>query len=221
MQKLGFLSVISFGLAIAIPDVLATAQSGDILIVDGERHSIHTNPLEPLLKANPDMRPQSDIISSGLWRGYVATWEIVNGRLSLTDVEALRRKSGVDEFETQPHSVMPDMFPRQYQIFATWFTGHIIVPGGELVEYVHLDYASLFEKYTVLTIVKGDLQDQRRMTLEQFQHFRKTQFQEYQKTEEYKSSFTELKEDDETPEEVESFLFKVSTERYLSMIFDQ
>src|SRR2546426_1395774 len=65
----------------------ATPQAPDLLLMNGKQYSILTNPLEPFLALNPDKRPTSDIVSTGLWRGYVATWKIEDDHLILTKIE--------------------------------------------------------------------------------------------------------------------------------------
>ena len=71
-----------------------------------------------------------------------------------------------------------------------------------------------------VTIREGSVTNQQRMSWEQFRAFRELQFRAYQQTEEYKSDFERLKDPDETSDEVEDFIFKVSVGRYMSMIFD-
>ena len=42
-------------------------------------------------------------------------------------------------------------------VFADWFTGVIRVPMGEMLEYVHMDYFSVFEEDMFLEFSKGFL----------------------------------------------------------------
>jgi hypothetical protein len=63
------LVVLIFVLLVAV-ELSATAQQGDILVLNGKQYFIETNPLEPFLKQNPDKLPKSDVVSSSLWRGY-------------------------------------------------------------------------------------------------------------------------------------------------------
>jgi hypothetical protein len=42
-------------------------------------------------------------------------------------------------------------------VFADWFTGVIRVPMGEMLEYVHMDYYSVFEEDMFLEFIKGIL----------------------------------------------------------------
>src|SRR5256885_10172569 len=121
--------------------VFATGQRGDILFLDGKKHFIFTNPLSPFLDKNPEKLPESKIVSTSLWRGYVATWEVRNDRLVLIDVGMLRSDS--DDLR----SVMSEMFPSQKDVLADWYSGHVIIPNGKLLNYVHMGYASTYKKY--------------------------------------------------------------------------
>jgi hypothetical protein len=137
--------------------LLATAQQGDVLLLNGKEYSIHTNPLEPYLEEHPGRLPKGDVVSTGLWRGYVAKWKVENERFLLVDVGILKSvsKPGEHGFSSELSSVMATMFPGEKEVLASWFTGHVIVPDGKLVEYVHMGYASTYEKYIILRVEKG------------------------------------------------------------------
>ncbi len=113
--------------------VLATAQQGDVLLLNGKKYSTYTNPLRPYLAKNPGKLPKSEIVSSSNWRGYVATWEVRDTDSCITDVTILHSVSKTREagFSTEPHSVMQEMFPANREVVAEWFTGHVIVPDGD------------------------------------------------------------------------------------------
>ena len=208
MRRIVGIVILGLAYAIASPAARATAQSGDVLIVGGQEHSIQTNPLEDLFETKPSLRPKSEVISTSLWRGYIATWQLSDGKLCLIDVEIKRRKPDVEKFEAELHSVMFEMFPQQSCVLADWYTGYVIVPHGDLVEYVHTGYASTFEQYTVYTMVRGTQTKERRMNRKQFRRFRKSQFRAYKKTDKYAFEFSKFKDDDESVAEVESFLSK-------------
>lgn len=57
--------------------VFATAQRGDVLLLNGKTYSIQTNPLRPFLEKNPNKIPQSDVTSSSC--GEV-TWPLGKSR---------------------------------------------------------------------------------------------------------------------------------------------
>lgn len=67
----------------------ATAQEPDVLLYKGKEYALYANPLEPIYKSE-DERPNFSVgpntISTGNWRGYVATWKIEDGSLYLEAV---------------------------------------------------------------------------------------------------------------------------------------
>lgn len=46
------------------------------------------------------------------------------------------------------------LFPDKKRVLAEWFSGEIRIPHGEMIEYVHQGYASLYEKELFLKIKK-------------------------------------------------------------------
>jgi hypothetical protein len=203
----------------------ATAQEGDILFVDG-KYFIHTNPLKPFLDKSPARVPKSDVTSSANWRGYVATWRVKDDRLILTDISILHAvtKSGQSGFSTEPRSVMADVFPSQKEVLAEWFTGHVIIPDGKLVNYVHMGYASTYEKYIILRVERGLVTRKSATDTAGFLRFRDTQFAVFKKTDEYRKvlaeSVAEAREGEGlNAEQNEEFLREFYSER--SIIFDE
>jgi hypothetical protein len=216
-----------FCLALAITGcaiaVFATAQYGDKLRIDGKTYEIFTNPLTSYLEGNPDKLPKSNVVSTALWRGYVATWEVKNQALLLVNVEILQpvKKPGESGSSTEFGSVMEQMFPGEKEVPARWFSGNIIVPDGKLVHYVHMGYGSTFEKYIVLRVEKGAVTRQWKTDAEGFGKFRNAQFEAYKKTEEYRKALAETsKEGGMSQKQNEEFLREYYSERYMSMIFD-
>ena len=116
-----------------------TAQVHENLIYEGEETSMTTCP--PLPVDHPRLRivgppgavtkregVPSFVFSTACWRGYLGTWEIKQGRLYLKSVVGLYEMAG-DE-----------------PIFADWVSGWLVVPKGELVEYVHMGFESVYEQ---------------------------------------------------------------------------
>lgn len=201
----------------------ATAQEGDILFLNGKKYFIYTNPLEPFLRANPERLPKSDVVSTGLWRGYVATWAVNHERLVLRDIAILESvsKPGEQGISTELVSVMTKVFPGEKEVVASWFTGHVIVPDGKLVNYVHMGYASTYKKYILLRVEQGRVTRQQEADSAAFVKFRNAQFSAFKKTEEYREALAEAnKEGSMDAKQNEEFLREFYSERYMSMIFE-
>jgi hypothetical protein len=204
----------------------ATAQAPDYVIVDGERIALHTNPLSKWLEQHPGAMPEPKFVSTGNWRGYVATFEVAGDRLWLRHVEV--REPGPDDAEGRPTWVKTDLlrtlFPGDAPVAADWYSGALVAPRGKLVEYVHMGYGSQYERYTVLSFRAGVVTARRDLTHDEYVAYRKAQFRAWQRTDDYKARLRELADEDDempmSPEELEDFLYAYFAERYLSMEFE-
>lgn len=199
----------------------ATAQAPDILKVDGKTYSLHSNPLSAVLAEHEDRLPKPEVVSSGLWRGYIATWSVRDGRLWLDNVEMPTRDYATYNAPESKkfRSVTKELFQDDgASRVATWFTGHLIVPTGKIVNYVHMGYGSTYSEYLVLKIVKGEVKQQRKMGTADFETFRRAQYEAYRKTPDYAKERAELKDMDEKLKE--DFLYQFLSEEYLSRIFE-
>lgn len=199
-------------------NALATAQSPDKIIYNGKEYSLYSNPLEEFFDKNPDKRPKGGIMSTGLWRGYIATYEIKDGKLYLKDIEIMysdTTSKGSDNYKWR--SVLKEVFPDTENIKIDWLTGLLVIPNGELVNYVHMGYGSTYKRYILLEIDKGELKKERTYKYKEYEKFKKRQFQAFKETEEYKKLRTDLQKNGSTDEFIDSFLRSFVTE-YTSKI---
>lgn len=170
-----------------------TAQEPDILEYECRKLDIFANPLEQYF-AGDTPRPNFVPDSTSNWRGYVAEWAISADRLYLTGLSGhICVKPAEEGGQTsswcqgghlgachiRAASLESVFGNRRWPIFAEWFTGEIIAPQGEMIEYVHLGYASRFERYLVLDLENGVVKRTRILGNEAFEaeheEFRKTQ----------------------------------------------
>jgi hypothetical protein len=201
--------------------VFATAQYPDKIIYIGKEYSLHSNPLETYFKMNPDKRPKGGIMSTALWRGYVATFEVKEKQLFLEDIEI--QYNDTTSKESYPYkwrSVVNEVFPGQEEIKIDWLTGLIVIPHGKLVNYVHMGYGSTYKNYILLEIEKGNLKQERRFKYKEYEKFKERQFQAFKLTEEYRKIKSDLQKDGTSDEFVDSFLRSFVTE-YTSKILTE
>jgi hypothetical protein len=121
-----------------------TAQAHETLILDGEHTSMAFCPPIPKNHArviNVDekdvKRSNSRLFSTGCWRHYLGTWEIKNGRFYLVGLVGIYSLVGAEP------------------LFADWFTGVLRIPRGEMLQYVHMGFGSVFEEEVHIRIEKG------------------------------------------------------------------
>jgi len=87
MKRFLLIAVVSF---ITFSTALASEQVPDLLIIDKDTVFLKTFPLENLRVNGKVLRPSFDygvlFVSTGCYRGYIATWQIIEGTLALVEV---------------------------------------------------------------------------------------------------------------------------------------
>ena len=128
-----------------------TAQMMDIIQLNGIKHGLTCEPLEPYLEQwKKSNKLLNNFTFTDCWRGYIAEWEILDDKLYLTNI------SGIKQFQMEPKVTISTLFPDSKEnIFAKWFTGKLWVPMGQQLQYVHSGYASVYERDLVITVDKG------------------------------------------------------------------
>jgi hypothetical protein len=195
---------------------MATAQRPDWVILDGEEYALSVNPLESYFSRHPKKRPQGDFDATDNWRGYEASFAIAEGRLVVTDVS-------VDGENRRRRSVMSKVFPGSKPVVARWFSGHLVIPKGELVKHVHMGYGSEFSSYILVTVSKGLVRERISVDREEFGRFRRRQFEAFKKTAAYRQALTSAARDPNeslSPELTEEFLYQFLSAEYLSILFE-
>jgi hypothetical protein len=129
-----------------------TAQTGDILKVrvgtfEEDHYSLACEPLKPYLEG---MKEPIRFFppDTGLMRGYVAEWQIdKDDRLMLIDFKGWRTNGMANGVSF--------LFPGETTVFAEWFTGALKINVGQVIEYKHRGYESVFENLINISITKG------------------------------------------------------------------
>lgn len=124
-----------------------TIQAADILSYNGKKTTIATEPLKPYLETRSDVG--FIYKTTALVRGYIGRWEIKNKKLFLVSLLGF--------IENNKQVDLNYLFPNQTEVFASWYSGDIRIPEGELLERINVGYASVFEKDRILSFEKGIL----------------------------------------------------------------
>ena len=147
------LSLIIFALLLFPSISSATAQSADKLIYKGKTERIFTNPLESYFDIN-NPRPEHlfNAICTACYRGYIATWEIIDNHLYLVKLD--KNYCGRTNTEIPLNLIFPN---KEAPIDANWFSGAIRIPLGKLLHGVRIGYESIYEKDLILKFINGKL----------------------------------------------------------------
>jgi len=156
LKNTGALMVILLCLAPAL--LRGTAQSGDLLIWNGQRYPMFSAPLEKLpnfdsLRSKVVLTPQNKY-ATNCGRGYVAVWEFHKGYLYLQQLLDCMGS------EVTSYPDLRKLFPQYVkngQLCATWFSGELVLPQGKCLKEVHDGFMSIFEKDRVITVKNGKL----------------------------------------------------------------
>jgi len=134
-----------------------TAQAAESLIYKGTEYDMFTEPLGGYLAHHPSIQFESH--STACWRGYYGSWEVKGSPehgygLYLIELSAYLRN--------QQRVGLEYLFPHDSGgVFAHWFTGEIRCPYGDLLNYVHMGYASTYQKDLILEFRRGLLISER------------------------------------------------------------
>jgi len=124
-----------------------TAQFTNSIRIDGNGFSLADNPLAPLLE---EKGITIEGYCTACWDGYLSDWDITDNKLYLVDVVPCF----TDE-EGEKIMTMDYLFPGQDKVFANWYTGELLIQEGDLLNYVHMGYASTYEKHIHIKIKTG------------------------------------------------------------------
>lgn len=190
--------------------VFATAQYPDKIFYNDKEYSLLTNPLEKYFENHEDKRPKGGVISSALWRGYVATFEIVENQLFIKDIKIQIWNEKEDNTEWK--SVINEIFPELNERKINWFSGLFTLPYGELINYVHMGYGSTYENYILIEIDKGIANKTKDLSFKEYENLKEKQFEVYKKTNEYRERNKELKKEGWKQKDIDRFLRSFVTE---------
>src|SRR5918993_5095003 len=159
------LSLSIFLLIAFAPMAYATGQAPDLLIYNGETRPLFSNPLEDYYshkQRRPTFMIQPHTNSSGVWRGYIATWKIIDGRLYLSKID-----SWFCEFysRSRPNKgcrrvTLRELFGERVvkgRVFASWVSDRLQVPDGKELQYVHMGYGTIYERDIFLEVKAGKI----------------------------------------------------------------
>lgn len=157
-----------------------------------------------------ELRPETEVRSSGNWRGYIATFSINEDYLVVSDITIAKRDPN-KEHSYLRESVFLKTFPNESDRKMDWFTGLLVVPLGKRTRYVHLSYASQYENYLLIRIKDGLVLESDEMDLEEYMAFKVRQFEAFKATPAYEARYKVLSRISDRADgfDLEGFIFKM------------
>ena len=124
-----------------------TAQFAETLILEGQATAMCSQPLGSYFEFG-GIETDFAATHTALWRGYIGTWEMLGGRLYLISLRGT--------LQTGEPASLATIFPEYPErVFAHWYSGVLRIPQGELLEYVHAGYGSIYEKDLLIDVESG------------------------------------------------------------------
>lgn len=128
-----------------------TAQFSEILHYKGEKLSMRATPLSDYFVLM-GMRPDFQVRSTACWRCYVGEWEISLDRLYLIGISA--------NYDDGTEVTLGSLFPGyDSRVYANWYSGVLSIPQGDLVQYVHMGFSSVYERDLLISVEQGVIVD--------------------------------------------------------------
>ncbi len=191
----------------------ATEQTPERILIDGESAYVYaTLPLSAFELEHPQWVEaiRDSVRSTALYRGYQGTWEVSDGKLWLRKIEI----DADDGVTREVRDVMREVFPGQDTVVASWYTGTLVVPRGTIIHFDRMEQKALFERYTLVRIVSGQVMRRLDMEGEAFVSFREAQFDAYRRTQAYREAFEAARARSLDPD-IDTQLFELREEVYL------
>lgn len=218
--KQSFLFMALFFALLTSNNIFATSQAPDKIIINGEKKNLFSNPMEPYFELNESKRPKTGISSTALWRGYIATFEVIENELFVIDIEIEIKDETKESFETILKSVFKEVFEDKQKVKVDWLNGILVIPYGERINYVHMGYGSTYEFYTLLEIQNGNLTKEMNFGYKEYEIFKEKQFQVFKTSEKYLELKKMMKKQGEKNQNsIDSFI-KYFVIEYTSKILD-
>ena len=120
-----------------------TAQASEKIIIDDEEYKLLAEPLESYLEKR---KLKFDVRNTACWRGYIGTWELKDNELYLTGFYGKIKGKEVD---------LNFLFPDASSVKADWFTGLLRIPVGDMIQYVHGGFDSVYSDEMYIEMKHG------------------------------------------------------------------
>lgn len=164
-------------------DIYASFPILDRIMIGGIEYYIDESPMEGYFSKHPLKRPQIDIIMTNSYRGYFATFEMINNELWVVNIETLKQKTYFDKYlgnipMDEWESIITDISGGKNRKKVNWYNGLlslspiyernencriIEIKNGNIVLECYLDQEQFYKyrnaKYTmeISSIIGGPL----------------------------------------------------------------
>jgi len=180
MKKISLILLI----LISAIDLFGTEQFPDIIIIEGVEYELYDYPLEEIFKKYPEKRQITNVTCTALWRGYIATYELINNVLYLKEIEIKYIDSAKNEISKR-QNYLKILFPEKDSIKVDWYTGILRISNGKEICYNEKKRLFFYERFFIFEIQNGVLTNSKELDYVSINEFIEKQFQEFIKSNDY------------------------------------
>ena len=148
--------------------LIATEQSKDNIIINGQEGMLemswqYPSPIQSYFKQNNQKYPFVEL-STGNYRGHIATWELKDNKLYLTQIGIPKDFLSDKLNNVELTDVFPKKIVKDKEVFANWFSGYLLAhtdleevayvsPEGEVSDTKYPQY----QKKSIFKVTKGEV----------------------------------------------------------------
>ncbi len=137
-------------------NLFATKQLSDLIIVNGDTLTLHTDPLQPyLLDKKLEMNDFTKDFSrrSDCWKGYRVIWRVENNKLFLESIQSCDFED--DKKSADLEKIFHDKV-NDGRVFADWYSDELWVPSGKKL-YTDAMYGTIRERDVIFSVEAGKI----------------------------------------------------------------
>lgn len=186
-----------------------TMQIPDKLHYNGEVYYLNQELLRGYFETFPEKKPESQIMTTALWRGYIATFELKDNQLFVKSLEIFEDLS----LNTK---LVDNLFPNKNKF--EWYSGLIRIDSDR----GYWDDEEVNHQFEYLEIFKGDFVQKRSMNFEELNEFKKLQFEYFKTTALYETVYDMWRGNnpDLEEEKIDGYIYDGLLRLYSREIFD-
>ena len=157
-----------------------TWQIQDKLIYNNEEHYLDDELLEFRIRENPYLAPKFAGGFTACWRGYVATYEIIDFELFLSDVNLIHTEEG-----NEKDIFLDGLFEDRNNLKLKWLNCLIILYKNKTHGNFNMPELNIYDEYEILEIKNGDLNDFKIFDFNKYKKFKDEQYEYFIISEDY------------------------------------
>lgn len=180
--------------------VFATPQIPDVLIYNGKKYEWSGySPAFKYFEEKNFQPPKEAVMTTANYSVFLMTYEIIDKKLFLVDVEILINQESKYGTDSPPDlvskSVFKTYFPNQNKVLMDFYSNIQLIPYGKMVYVTKNNWTDVhFKDYLIFDIENGIVTTELNLNYKQFNRFKRQQFIKFKNTIEYQKAVVNEKD---------------------------